>query len=53
MSGFSLFFLFFRSSNDDYCPLDQVDMIQDELLSRLNKLYPKVEISEKYKDNIS
>ncbi|XP_069112609.1 UPF0489 protein C5orf22 homolog isoform X2 [Argopecten irradians] len=37
-----------RSSNDDYCPPDQVDIIQDQTLEILQDLYLKLNLTASY-----
>ncbi|KAJ8303257.1 hypothetical protein KUTeg_019653, partial [Tegillarca granosa] len=37
-----------RSSNDDYCPPDQVDSIQDKVVDMLKELYLEISVTEDY-----
>ncbi|XP_060603050.1 UPF0489 protein C5orf22-like [Ruditapes philippinarum] len=39
-----------RSSSDDYCPPNQVDMIQDSVLTMLQELYLEISVNMAYKD---
>jgi hypothetical protein len=41
----------FRSSSDDYCPPNQVDMIQDSVLTMLQELYLEISVNMAYKDD--
>ncbi|XP_045193254.2 UPF0489 protein C5orf22 homolog isoform X2 [Mercenaria mercenaria] len=40
-----------RSSSDDYCPPNQVDMIQDSVLTMLQELYLEISVDLAYKDD--
>ncbi|KAK3086026.1 hypothetical protein FSP39_012357 [Pinctada imbricata] len=42
-----------RSSSDDYCPPDQVDMIQEKILDMLKELYLEISVTEDYETAIS
>ncbi|XP_049624974.1 UPF0489 protein C5orf22 homolog [Suncus etruscus] len=42
-----------RSSLDDYCPGDQVDMIQEKVLSALQSLYGTLDVHLTYSDKAS
>lgn len=42
---------FFRSSEDDYCPPDQVDCIQIKVLALLEELYGHLETKNHYLDD--
>ena len=40
--------VFFRSSLDEYCPVEQVDSIQNKVLSVLEGLYGQLEVRQTY-----
>ena len=40
--------VYFRSSIDDYCPPDQVDFIQEQVLEMLQEIYLQLEVSLDY-----
>lgn len=41
-----------RSSSDDYCPPNQVDMIQDSVLTILQDLYQEISVDMPYLDDL-
>lgn len=46
--SYSIFSLFDRSSQDDYCPPDQVESIQNSVLEILQDLYLEIELTVDY-----
>lgn len=45
--------LFWRSSLDEYCPVEQVDQIQDKVLAALRSLYGPLELHKDYESSSS
>lgn len=46
--SYGIFSLFDRSSQDDYCPPDQVEFIQNSVLEILQDLYLEIELTVDY-----
>lgn len=46
--SYGIFSLFDRSSQDDYCPPDQVESIQNSVLEILQDLYLEIELTVDY-----
>uniref|UniRef100_A0A8D0L5D4 Chromosome 5 open reading frame 22 n=1 Tax=Sphenodon punctatus TaxID=8508 RepID=A0A8D0L5D4_SPHPU len=42
-----------RSSLDDYCPMEQVDLIQDKMLNVLRSVYGTLDVHLEYSANVS
>lgn len=40
-----------RSAEDDYCPLEDVDWIQNEVINLLKNKWPRIVVHEKYLEN--
>lgn len=50
--GLTIFMCVFRSSLDEYCPVEQVDSIQRRVLAMLEGLYGALDVHKDY-DNSS
>lgn len=43
--------VFFRSSLDEYCPVEQVDFIQNQVLAALEVLYGPLDLHKDYESS--